>query len=117
MDPVRAHVAILSVAGSSVRTEVAIENIIADALTGAGHEVTSFETVLDSEVAIRAQLVGWIEDPDVDLVIIVGEGTATTRALNTLVDERLPGFADLLRMVAFQAVGAGAMLSSPEAAR
>lgn len=94
-----------------------MENVVADALTTAGHAVASFESVKNSETAIRAQLVGWIEDPDIDLVIIVGDGHNISKALAPLTDETLPGFADLLRMLAFQEIGASAMLSTAEAAR
>jgi len=96
---------------------MAVENIVANALVGAGHQVAAFETVKDSEVAIRTQLFGWIEDPDIDLVIVIGESSVTSRAMAPLVEQPLPGFADLLRMLAYQELGAGAMLSAPEAAR
>jgi len=117
VESVRAQVAILSIVGASASTDVAVENIVADALVGAGHQVAAFETVKDSEVAIRTQLFGWIEDPDIDLVIVIGESSVTSRAMAPLVDQPLPGFADLLRMLAYQELGAGAMLSAPEAAR
>ncbi len=116
MEPVRAQVAVLSVTGGAA-TGVAMENVVADALTSAGHALSSFESVKNSEIAIRAQLVGWIEDPDIDLVIIVGDGHNISKALAPLTDEVLPGFADLLRMLAFQEIGASAMLSTAEAAR
>ncbi len=117
VESARAHVAILSIVGASAPADVAVENIVANALIGAGHQVTAFETVKDSEVAIRTQLFGWIEDPDIDLVIVIGESSVTSRAMAPLVEQPLPGFADLLRMLAYQELGAGAMLSAPEAAR
>jgi molybdopterin adenylyltransferase len=117
VESARAHVAILSIVGASASSDVAVENIVANALIGAGHQVTAFETVKDSEVAIRTQLFGWIEDPDIDLVIVIGESSVTSRAMAPLVEQPLPGFADLLRMLAYQELGAGAMLSAPEAAR
>ena len=112
VESVRAQIAVLSVNGG-----VATETIVADSLTAAGHQLTSFESVKNSETAIRAQLVGWIEDPDIDLVIVIGEGSQISKALAPLVEQPLPGFADLLRMLAFQEIGASAMLSTAEAAR
>ncbi len=94
-----------------------MENIVADALSAAGHQIAAFESVKNSETPIRSQLVGFIEDPDVDMVIVVGDGHAISKALSPLVDQPLPGFADLLRMLAFQEIGASAMLSTAEAAR
>ncbi|MBA3395013.1 MAG: hypothetical protein H0T89_20370, partial [Deltaproteobacteria bacterium] len=115
--PPRVHLAVLSIADPSVTADVLMENIVADRAVAAGHHIAAFTTVRDNEVAIRAQLVGLIMDPDIDVVIVVGEGEATSRALAPLVDQALPGFADLLRMLAFQEIGASAMLSSAEAAR
>ncbi|MBA2542939.1 MAG: hypothetical protein H0V17_25050, partial [Deltaproteobacteria bacterium] len=115
MDSVRAQVAVLSISGTSA-VGVAMETVVADSLTAAGHQLTAFESVKNSETAIRSQLVGWIEDPDIDLVIVIGEG-ATSKAMAPLVDQPLPGFADLLRMLAFQEIGASAMLSNAEAAK
>ena len=117
MQSVRVNVAVLSIADASARGNVAVENIVADRLTEAGHQIAAFEAVRDSETAIRSQLVGWIADPDVDVVVVIGESEATPSAMKPLVDQALPGFADLLRMLAYQEIGASAMLSAAEAAR
>jgi len=114
---VRVNVAVLSIADASARGNVAVENIVADRLTEAGHQIAAFEAVRDSETAIRSQLVGFIADPDVDVVVVIGESEATPSAMKPLVDQALPGFADLLRMLAYQEIGASAMLSAAEAAR
>ncbi|MDQ3333551.1 MAG: molybdopterin-binding protein [Myxococcota bacterium] len=117
MQPVRVNVAVLSVAQSAGAGNVALENIVADRLTEGGHLIASFEAVRDSETAIRSQLVGWLADPEIDVVLVIGEGEATAAALKPMVDQPLPGFADLLRMLAYQEIGASAMLSTAEAAR
>ena len=115
MDQVRVHIAVLSIAPPP-GIGVAIENIVADGLTKGGHQISAFESVKDSEVAINAQLRGWVEDPDIDLVLIVGDGKTTSKAMAPLVTRALPGFADLMRMFAYEEVGASAMLAAAEAA-
>ena len=98
----RVHIAFLSIAIPSTYA-VEIESIVADAITAADHEITAFEAVRESEVAIRAQLVGWIADPEIDLVIVIGGGQTTATAMKSLVDQTLPGFGALLRVLAAQA--------------
>jgi molybdopterin adenylyltransferase len=115
--PVRVNVAVLSIADSTARGNVPIENIVADRLTESGHLISAFEAVRDNETAIRAQLTGWLADPDVDAVLVIGDGEHTSSALKPMVDQALPGFADLLRMLAYQEIGASAMLSTAEAVR
>jgi molybdenum cofactor biosynthesis protein B len=115
----RCNVAVLSLSGGGTSTAVGVEmeNIVADSLTAAGHNVSAFSAIKNTEVAIRAQLTGWVADPEIDLVVVVGEAEATSRAMAPLVEQPLPGFADLLRMLAYEQIGASAMLSTADAAR
>src|SRR4029079_7995038 len=68
---------------------------------------------------IRSQLARWIDDRNVDVILITGavESSAVSAAVKPLVIEHLAGFTDLFRYLAFQEVGAGAMLSNAEAAQ
>ncbi|HLL22432.1 MAG TPA: molybdopterin-binding protein [Kofleriaceae bacterium] len=126
MTPVRVHIAVLSVAQSSGAPSGAaqirppdgtMENIVADKATGAGHLIAGYENVRDSEAAIHANLVGWIDDPDVDVVLVVGDSERIGRVLAPLTTEVLTGFADLLRMLAYREIGDSATLSTAAAAR
>lgn len=92
----RVNVAVLSISAPP-RGNVPIENIVADGLTEAGHQISAFEAVRDNETAIRAQLVGWLADPDVDAVIVIGDGEHTGAALKPMVDQALPGLAEAVR--------------------
>ena len=58
-------------------------------------------------------------NPDIDVVIAIGtaDSQAASAALRPLVAETIPGFTDLFRLLAFQEIGAAAMLSNAEAAR
>lgn len=85
----------------------------------AGHKIVATQTVTDAENAIAAQLEAWIDDPQIDVVLVLAgaESDHAARALKPLVSEVLPGFTDLFRWLMFQEAGASAMLSSAEAAQ
>src|SRR5262245_2704580 len=72
-----------------------MENIVADLATERGHLIVGFSAVRDVEIAIRAQFDGWIADPDVDMVIVVGKSEALARALAPVVEERLSGYPEV----------------------
>jgi molybdenum cofactor biosynthesis protein B len=108
------HIAVLAVAKDGAPTQA-----VAEKVTGAGHKVVARATVMDAQNAIRTQLALWIDDPNIDVIIVSGgtESNSASSALRPLVSEVLPGFTDLFRYLAFQEIGAGAMHSNAEAAR
>ncbi len=108
------HIAVLAVGKDAEPTKA-----IGDLATSAGHKVVARATVSDAQNAVRAQLGAWIEDPNIDVIVISGgvESSSASAAVKPLVSETLPGFTDLFRYLAFQEIGASAMLSNAEAAR
>jgi molybdenum cofactor biosynthesis protein B len=86
-----------------------------------GHEVMFKQIVRDEPDHVRALIAGWIGDDErVDRtvqVIITTGGTGissrdrTYEAVTSLLDKQLDGFGELFRMLSFQEIGAGAMLS------
>jgi molybdenum cofactor biosynthesis protein B len=108
------HIAVLAVAKDGPPTQAVTEKA-----TAAGHKVVARATVADAQNAIRTQLALWIDDPNIDVIIVSGgtESNAASGAVKPLVSEVLPGFTDLFRYLAFQEIGAGAMHSNAEAAR
>lgn len=85
-------------------------------ITAAGHSVISYQIVPDDpeELAEAVQLL--VTRPDCDVVLTNG-GTgiarrdATIEAIEPLLDKKLPGFGELFRMLSYDDIGAGAMLS------
>jgi molybdenum cofactor biosynthesis protein B len=93
-----------------------------------GHEVMFKQIVRDEPDQVRALITGWIEgdgrtdsradsrDRTVQAIITTG-GTGissrdrTYEAVTSLLDKQLDGFGELFRMLSFQEIGAGAMLS------
>ncbi len=114
MPSVSVHIAILAVGKDAAPTQT-----ISEVASKAGHQVVGRATVHDTQAAIRAQLQRWIDDANVDVVIVSGgmESDNAGAAVKPLVTQTLPGFTDLFRYLAFQEIGASAMLSNAEAAQ
>lgn len=111
---VSVHIAVLAVGKDAAPTHA-----VSEAATKAGHQIVARATVSDTEAAVRGQLQRWIEDSKVDVVIVSGgiESESAGTALKPLITQTLPGFTDLFRYLAFQEIGASAMLSNAEAAQ
>jgi molybdenum cofactor biosynthesis protein B len=94
-----------------------IDTVITRA-TSAGHRIVARRTVADLQGPIRDWLSRWIEDTAIDCIIVLGgDSTTISSALQPLVTRPVPGFSDLFRWLMFQEIGASAMLSTAEAAQ
>jgi molybdenum cofactor biosynthesis protein B len=115
----RVHIAQLVIATDPATADVSIADSITERAEAKGLAVVGREIVADVEDLIRAKLEGFIGDPNVDVVIATGvaESTAAANALRPLVTQPVPGFTDLFRWLAYQEIGASAMLSNAEAAQ
>jgi molybdenum cofactor biosynthesis protein B len=131
--PSSVRCAVLTV--SDTRTEATDTGgrAIVTLLSEHGHEVMFKHIVRDEPDQVRALIAGWIGDDgerggergrtgnDDDArtvqVIITTGGTGissrdrTYEAVTSLLDKQLDGFGELFRMLSFQEIGAGAMLS------
>jgi molybdenum cofactor biosynthesis protein B len=87
-----------------------------DLLVQAGHRVVCHEILPDEPERVRARVGAWLEDGDVEAVVVNG-GTGlaprdtTYEAIVGLLEKRLDGFGELFRMLSFEQIGAAAMLS------
>jgi len=115
----RVHIAELIIATDPANADESIADSISERAEAKGLAVVSREIVADVEEQIRAKLEAFIADPDVDVVIATGvaESSAAANALRPLVTQPVPGFTDLFRWLAYQEIGASAMLSNAEAAQ
>src|SRR5690349_2592045 len=116
VESVRVHIAVLSIMEGA--GPCAASDVVNDCALAAGHHVRVRASVRDNERAIRDQLARWINDTDIDVVVVTSdpESQHASAGLRPLVTEAIPGFTDLFRWLAFQEVGASAMTSSAEAA-
>jgi molybdopterin adenylyltransferase len=101
---------------SDTRTEAndASGKLIRSLLGEAGHSVERYRIVKDDPEAIRAEIAGAVTSVD---VVILNGGTGIARRDNTvdvvesLLEKRLPGFGEIFRMLSFEEIGSGAILS------
>ena len=81
-----------------------------------GHAVAHYAILLDEPRRLAQELDGLLARPDVDAVLTNG-GTGVSRrdqtigVVENLLDLPLPGFGELFRMLSWEQIGSGAMLS------
>jgi molybdenum cofactor biosynthesis protein B len=110
------RIAVLTV--SDTRTEETDKSgaLIAERLTGAGHELAGKAIVRDEVEAIRAQVNAWVSDDRVDLIISTG-GTGfaprdvTPEAVKPLFRREMDGFSVLFHQASFGTVGLSTLQS------
>jgi molybdopterin adenylyltransferase len=89
---------------------------IQELLREAGHAVAEYRLIPDEPQKLQALLTELLGRYDVDVVLTNG-GTGISRRDQTvgvverLLDQPLPGFGELFRMLSWQQIGSGAMLS------
>ena len=105
-------VAVLTITTSRDASEDESGAAAQQAIEGAGHAVTEYDTVPDDAAAIRER----VREADADAVVTTG-GTGltpddvTVEALRPLFDREIPGFGEYFRRLSHEQVGTPAMLS------
>ena len=85
-------------------------------LESAGHTVAHYHLIPDDPATLRALLSELIASSDIDAIITNG-GTGISRrdttiqVVESLLTQTLPGFGELFRMLSYQDIGSGALLS------
>ena len=120
IDPTRPfrplRIAVLTISDSRTAADDRSGDLLVERLVSAGHELADRALVPDELDRIVARLREWIEDPGVEVVITTG-GTGVTgrdvtpEALDAVVDEPLPGFGELFRMISFGKIGSSTLQS------
>ena len=81
-----------------------------------GHIVVHYAILKDDPAALDAKMLELLGSPDVDVILTNG-GTGISRRDVTIgviekhLDQPLPGFGELFRMLSWEQIGSGAMLS------
>jgi molybdenum cofactor biosynthesis protein B len=89
---------------------------IVDLLTAAGHHVVGRSLVKDDPEQLRDAIGRQLANPDVHVIVTTGGTGITSRdctfeAVNSMLWKRLDGFGELFRMLSYEQIGSGAMLS------
>ncbi|MEM8937467.1 MAG: molybdenum cofactor biosynthesis protein B [Pseudomonadota bacterium] len=112
--PVR--IAILTVSDSRDLSNDTSGDILVDRLQSAGHELAGRDLVRDDAEIIRERVQGWIDDPEVDVVISTG-GTGLTgrdvtpEAITPLFDKVIEGFSVIFHQVSYGTIGLSTLQS------
>ena len=114
--PVVARCAVVTV--SDTRTEATDKSgrRLRELLEADGHRVAHYEIVPDDEALLEPLIAGLLARPEIDAVLTNG-GTGVSRRDRTMhvverhLDQPLPGFGELFRMLSWEQIGSGAMLS------
>ena len=90
--------------------------ILVERLTTSGHELAERALCSDDVSSIVAQLRGWIDDDNVDVVLTTG-GTGLTgrdvtpEALRAVMTRDISGFGELFRWLSYQIIGTSTIQS------
>jgi molybdopterin adenylyltransferase len=89
---------------------------IRELLTDGGHQISAYRIIPDEAAQLEALLGEFLARQDIDAVLTNG-GTGVSRRDRTIevverrLDQPLPGFGELFRMLSLEQIGSGAMLS------
>jgi molybdenum cofactor biosynthesis protein B len=111
--PVR--IAVLTVSDTRDEESDTSGHILADRVTGAGHILAGRDLVRDDIDAIRARVLGWIDEGAEAIITTGGTGLTgrdvTPEALEPLFDKRIDGFSVVFHMVSYAAIGLSTLQS------
>jgi len=114
--PLHAGVGWLTVSDTRTEIDDRSGDFAVERIQAAGHQVVARAIVRDEPVRVRERVSQWLENKDVQLVLVCG-GTGisirdqTYEALAELFDRRLDGFGELFRMLSYEQVASRSMLS------
>jgi molybdenum cofactor biosynthesis protein B len=112
--PVR--IAVLTVSDTRDASNDTSGDTLAKRITEAGHVLAARALVRDDKAAIASQVLTWIADPEIDVVISTG-GTGltgrdvTVEALRPLFEKEIEGFSVLFHQISETTVGTSTMQS------
>ena len=113
---IRARCAVVTLSDTRTPDTDLSGNTIRRLLESDGHDVVAYELIPDDPQRLRATAEGLLARNDVDVILTnggtgIGRRDVTVGVLDALIDQPLPGFGELFRMLSWEQVGSGAMLS------
>ena len=110
------RVAVLTISDTRTEESDGSGALLADRLTGAGHELAGKAIVADDVEAIRARVQAWADDPQIDVILSTG-GTGfaprdvTPEAIRPLFHREMDGFSVLFHQASRGTVGLSTLQS------
>jgi len=114
LKPVR--IAVLTISDTRDEESDTSGHVLAERVTGAGHELADKTIVKDDIDQIRMQVKAWVASGTVDAIITTG-GTGITgrdvtpEAIEPLFDKKIDGFSVIFHLVSYQSVGLSTLQS------
>ena len=110
------HIAVLTISDSRTEADDRSGEVIVSRLEEAGHKLIARNIVPDSKDVIGSQLISWIDDPEVDVVVATGGTGVTGRDVSPevfegLYEKHIPGFGEIFRMLSFKKIGTSTIQS------
>src|SRR3954463_15784692 len=111
-----ARCAIVTLSDTRTRENDKSGQRLREMLERAGHSIVDYQLCRDEPAELQPLLVALLAREDFDVILPNG-GTGISRRDQTIgvverhVDQPLPGFGELFRMLSWQQIGSGAMLS------
>ena len=109
-------IAVLTVSDTRGVADDRSGDTLVERLTAAGHVLVARAIERDDVDAIVERLAGWIEDPDIDVIITTG-GTGVTgrdvtpEAVEAVAEKMIPGFGELFRWLSYRTIGTSTIQS------
>ena len=110
------RIAVLTVSDTRTAETDKSGDLLAERLTGAGHELAARSIVTDEEEAIRGQVSSWAEDEAIDIILTTG-GTGftprdvTPEAVKPLCRREMDGFSVVFHQASLGTVGVSTLQS------
>jgi molybdenum cofactor biosynthesis protein B len=110
------NIAVLTVSDSRTFETDKSGRLLKDSAQQDGHHVVAHEIVTDEIIHIRQQVTDWVDDNQVQVVLITG-GTGfaprdvTPEAVEPLFDRVIPGFGELFRVISYDEIGTATIQS------
>lgn len=111
-----ARCAVVTFSDTRTRDTDSSGDALAAALVRAGHAVVERQLLKDDAAAIDELFTRLLADAAVQVILTTGGTGVSTRdvavdVIERRFDRRLPGFGELFRLLSFQEIGSGALLS------
>jgi len=114
------NIALLTVSDTRAPVNDSSGDILAERIGKAGHRLAARAIEKDDANLISGRLNNWIDDPNVDAVVITGGTGLTGRDVTPEALERvkqagggrdIPGFGELFRMISYKTIGTSTVQS------
>jgi len=115
-DAIVARCAVVTLSDTRTESTDTSGGAIRRALKDAGHEIAEYRIIKDEPAELTSLLQSLLARQDIDSILTNG-GTGISRrdqtigVIERLIEQPLPGFGELFRMLSFEQIGSGAMLS------